>query len=208
MIHVINMFESNKFYFVGGLSGTGKTALLKVMHELYPNFFDVISGSSYFMSWLGLAEGDYASLQTLPIDYKNHELGKMMRSVIHNSRKSGIVLFDGHYLRIHDGLVTTAVGDWIAHVDGIIHINAPISDMIERLGRESERPRAIFPRMASDEEKCELLQKWSRLSQEEASKFSNYYGLPLITLMNHRGELEQTAEKFSKILLSNQVVRV
>lgn len=71
---VYNQQERNT-YFIGGVSGVGKSTFLKNLEEVSDDF-EIIYGSKYFMKWLGLKDGDYEALHQCPKILKTKSLIK------------------------------------------------------------------------------------------------------------------------------------
>ncbi len=149
-----------KAYFVGCISGTGKSRILneaaKPNHQL-----QLIYGSDYFMKWLGLKSGDYDTLRSLPDDFKNRQLDKMIRFLIYSPpHPSKSLLLDAYYIRINEGRITNAVDDWISLFDGMFLITAAPKEILQRIDIDSltnRRDRNLFPPGVSKEQKLELL---------------------------------------------------
>lgn len=190
----------NRVYFVGGVSGTGKSTLLEVLLKTGDKF-QVVSGSKCFMQWLRLKGDDYEALQLLSHDFKNKELDKMMRHLIYNplfGNKS--LLINAHYLRIIDGevsdVVSDVVSDWISLFDGLFLIITKPEIILERLENDflvSGRNRNIFPLNISNNNKLHLLYEYQTVTLEKVKELSRKFNIPFFVIRNH--SLEEASNK-------------
>lgn len=191
----------NKTYFVGGINGVGKSAILDKLLEI-DNRFTVLSGSKYFMQWLGLKEGDYKTLQLLPHNFKNKELNKMMQYLIHNPlAKNKSLLISAHYLRIIEGEISDAIDDWISLFDGLFLIIAEPKMILKRLENDflvNGRNRNIFPQNISNENKLHLLNKYQAITLKKIKELSKKFNIPFFVIQNNL--LEKALSKFINCL--------
>lgn len=180
--------KKNKAYFIGGISGSGKSAVLKNLEKLNQRF-QIIHGSEYFMKWLGLKTKDYNKLQSLPHDFKNKELNKMMQYLINNySLEDKSILISAHYLRIIKGEISDAVGDWISLFDGLFFIDAEPKIILERLENNfllTGRYRNIFPQNISKRRKLDLLYTYQAKTLEKVKKLSKKFNIPFFVIKNN-----------------------
>ena len=121
-----------KFFFVGGVNGSGKTTVLHLISEKKPEFH-VIKGSEYFMKWLGIKRRNYGQLQSLPDRKTLLELGRMMRYLLKEKKYSNnkkIVLIDAHFTNIRNGKTEEWISDWLSLVNGLVLIKAKPAEMV------------------------------------------------------------------------------
>ena len=186
-------------YFIGGVSGVGKSTFLNKLKEIN-NDFEIIYGSKYFMKWLGLKKGDYGALQSLPDDIKNKELDKMMRYILKNKQNKKILLIDAHYLRIHEGKISVATGEWMRFFNGLFVLNDEPKEVLRRINFDTintKRIRKIFPgNIINNNEKLKLLSCYLNKTMDKVKELSTIFNIPYFIIQNKHDKIEKTLEEF------------
>lgn len=184
-----------KTYFIGGINGTGKSRVLSEFGKSNPEF-QIINGSEYFMKWLGLKVGDYDSLRSLPDEFKNKELDKMMRFLVQNPpNQSKSLLIGAHFIKIYNGKVTNAVGDWITLFDGLFLIKTNPKEILQRINYDfltNRRNRKLFPPRTSEKKKIRLLEYYIRKSQKLMEELSRRFKIPYFIIENKNNMIYKT----------------
>lgn len=192
-----SQIEHPKAYFIGGVNGVGKTTFLTEVSIRYPKF-RVIKGSSAFMEWLGIAQGDYKSLRALPDEYKRVEFDKMMNDLLSKPTEDGkILLIDAHYFHYKHGKMIDTTGDWMSMLDALFVITGRTDEVFKRVS-EDNKDRDLFPDDTLPEEQRELLGVYLERTIQKAREVSKKYGVPLFILENVQGDLEETIDSFLK----------
>jgi hypothetical protein len=141
------------------------------------------------MKWLGLKNKDYEALQLLSYDFKNKELNKMMQHLIHHYSSEGkSLLISGHYLRIIEGKISDAVGNWISLFNGLFLIDTKPEIILRRLESDFQstgRYRNIFPPNILKEEKLNLLYNYREKTLEEVNRLSMKFNIPFFVIKNN-----------------------
>jgi len=194
---MVGSSKRNKVYFVGGISGVGKSSVLKTLQKSNQQF-QIIQGSKYFMKWLGLKTSDYNTLQSLPNRFKNKELKKMMQFLIYNSLNSSkSVLINAHFLRIHNGEITNAVGNWISLFDGLFFINADPKKILERINYDfltTGRDRKLFYSGMDEKAKLNFLKYCIKKNLQKIQELSNKFKIPYFIINNKDGMINETVK--------------
>lgn len=191
--------NKEKTYFIGGINGVGKTTLIKEIGNRY-NDFEVVRGSQCFMQWLGIEPGDYVALRSLPDDFKDKEMDKMMKWLLtQNPERSKHLLFDAHFLNIKQDSIINATGDWIGMMDALLVVTANNDEILTRIKSDemsNGRTRPIFRPNADVGQKLELLKSYQEKTLEAAKSLSLKYCLPLIEIRNQNGKIEEAVNNF------------
>jgi len=187
--------EQPKAYFIGGVNGVGKSALLREVSTRHPEF-RIVKGSSAFMEWLGITPGGYDSLRALPDEYKRTEFGEMMNDLLSKPPKDGkIMLIDAHYFHYKRGEMIDTTGKWISMLDALFVVTGETEEILKRIS-EDAKDRDLFPYSSSIEEQKELLEKYLELTIQKAKEISEKYGVPLFIIKNTQGDMEETINSF------------
>lgn len=197
--------NKNKAYFIGGISGSGKSAILKNIGK-FNHKFQIIHGSEYFMGWLGLKNKDYNRLQSLPDNFKNKELNEMMKYLIYNYQSGNkSLLISAHYLRIIEGEISNAIGNWISLFNGLFLIDTEPKIILKRLENDfqnTKRYRNIFPPNILKEKKLDLLYDYQIKTLEKVNKLSKRFNIPFFIIKNNLS-LEEASNQLINYLNKN-----
>lgn len=201
MIEVIK----RRAYFIGGISGVGKSAILNKVAQLDQRF-EIVHGSEHFIRWLGLQKGDYNALRSLPNKFKNKELDKMMRKLVCGYSGTARcyrkpLLIDAHYLRIYQGHITLATSTWVSLFYTLFLITADAETVFKRINRDflkTNKDRKLFPEEANNQEKISLLEIYHNKTTEAVKKLSYCFRIPYFIVQNEEGMLEQAAKELIK----------
>ena len=199
----------NRVYFVGGISGTGKSTLLEALLKTGDKS-KIISGSKYFMQWLGLKVDNYELLQSLPYDFKNKELDKMIRYLISDQNfKNKSVVINAHYLRIINGEITNVIGDWVSLFNGLFIITSDPEIILERLNYDETsigRNRNIFQSGISKEEKIKFLRQCQTMTIKFVQELSMKFNIPYFIIKNNslKEALKEIKNNLSILEVKNQ----
>ena len=186
-------------YFIGGVSGVGKSEFLNKLKEVN-DYFEIVYGSKYFMKWLGLKECDYNTLQSMPEDIKNKEIDKMMRHILSDKQNKKTLLIDAHYLRIHEGKISDATGNWVRFFNGLFVLNAEPEEVLRRINFDilnAKKIRKIFPENIIDSnKKLKLLSHYLNKTTDKAKELSTKFNIPYFIIKNKRDRMKETLEEF------------
>ena len=195
-----------KFFFVGGVNGSGKTTVLHLISEKKPEFH-VIKGSEYFMKWLGIKRRNYGQLQSLPDRKTLLELGRMMRYLLKEKKYSNnkkIVLIDAHFTNIRNGKTEEWISDWLSLVNGLVLIKAKPAEILKRIRidnkKKTKRQRNLFPTNASYKEKIKFLQLFNKKSEHTFRKCVKIYKKQHKILLNKENCATETAKALINFL--------
>lgn len=173
---------------LGGLNSTGKTDLLNAAVTLNNNV-KVCDGSTEFMSWLGLNQGDYELLEQLPSCYKDRELEKMLNNLVDrvdNSSECKVWIFAGHFGRIKGDEVKPAIGDWISLFGLIILLTASPEVLVKRILMDDvsgKRNRlAMINLINSSVDKCGVIKRLLIQTERIVEQAAEFYGVPLLKI--------------------------
>lgn len=190
--------------FLGGLNSTGKTELLKSL-SIQNHGIITCQGSKEFFKWLKLDQGDYESLEKLSDDYKNQELGKMIPHLVGETNmnfRCKMWVFAGHFGRINNDKVISAIGDWISHFDLIVILSADPKILIRRTINDfikNGRRRNIFMEIIEKNRNPEtILKRLAHQSEKISEQISLKYDIPLIKLNGSCLGPKQLAEQLLK----------
>lgn len=187
--------ERNLVYFIGGVNGVGKSTFLKELTEREPQF-KILKGSSAFMSWLGLEQGDYEGLRALPDDYKRQEFDKMMVQVLTEPSVDGkILLVDAHYFHYKRGEMLDTTGDWMSMMNALFVVTANCEDVFRRVS-EDEKERDLFPIGSDEENQRQMLNSYLEGTINLAKQLSEAHDVPLVILENRQDDMESTIKEF------------
>ena len=191
--------NKKKTYFVGGINGVGKTTLLKEIGEKHSEF-EVIRGSQCLMQWLGIKPGDYASLRSLPDDFKDREMDKMMQWISAQRPSSEKhLLFDAHFLNIKEDSIVGATGDWIGLMDALLVVTASSDEVLHRIELDqlsSGRTRPIFKDGVDMAQKLSLIDSYQEKTLQTARILAQRYCLPLVEIKNSDGKIDEAISQF------------
>ena len=195
--------NQGKIYFVGGINGVGKTTLLGAIVKKQKEF-QAIKGSQYFMQWLGIKPGDYASLRSLPDNYKNKEMDKMVHWLIaQKSITNKHLLFDAHYLNIkEDTIMVTATGNWIALMDALVVVTANNDEILHRIEIDQlshKRIRPIFKNCQNMTQKLKLIDSYQAKTLHTAKILAKKYCLPLVEIKNNDKQINMAINQFPPV---------
>lgn len=194
------------FVFVGGINSSGKSTILKknVNKEIV-----YISGSSYFMKWLGIEKGEYSKLQSLSDKKALRELGKMMHYLVKKEKfRNGtkIVCIDAHYLNIRNGEAKAYIGNWLRLMNGFVLIKSSPKNMLKWMERDLEkngRERNLFKPHSTQREKLTQLNLFIRENIRLFKKLSLLYKKPN-KIINNTTEV-RNAVKSLKLFINKQI---
>ncbi|MFA5742644.1 MAG: hypothetical protein WCX77_02670 [Candidatus Paceibacterota bacterium] len=191
----------NRVYFVGGINGVGKSTLVNEFLKNEKGFL-AIKGSQYFMEWLGLRSGDYESLQNMPHEKKNEELGKMVEYLIYDlPADNKPILMDIHYLRIVNGEISRVLNDWVSLSSGMFFIAGNSKIILERQKKDllaAGRDRKMFPSNVLEKDKESLIEKYQKETLQEVKRVSDKFGIPYFVINNI--QLEKASNELKIIL--------
>lgn len=181
-----------KKIFVGGINGCGKSTILDNLYKIKKDV-EVVHGSKHFMKWLGIKNGDYKKLESLSTSFKNREINKMIRSLFKNPpSKAKWIFLDAHYLRIHNGKITKAVGDWISLFDGLFVFVARPEEILRRIDTDivrKNRSKSMFSENLTEVDKSDRikeLKKFLMETVEEVKHLSNKFKIPYFIIDNNQ----------------------
>lgn len=187
--------ERNPAYFIGGVNGSGKTTLLKEITEKHSQF-QIIKGSSVFMTWLGIEQGDYESLRALPDNYKRQEFDKMMEELLSNpTTDEKTLLIDAHYFHYKRGEMLDTTGGWISMIDALFVVTGDTDVVFNRI-LQDEKKRDLFPTGSDIDSQRSLLTKYLDGTIALAKKLSDRHNVPLFILDNKQGDMNSTINSF------------
>lgn len=196
---MINSQQKRNAYFVGGISGVGKSTFLSKLEKVNDDF-EIIYGSKYFIKWLGLKDGDYDTLQSMPEDIKNKELDKMMKHILNNKQNKKTLLIDAHYLRIHRGKISDATGDWVRFFNGLFVLNCAPKEVLRRMSFDilnEKKIRKTFPvNTSNNNEKLKLLSYYLDITIDKAKELSDKFNIPYFIIQNKRDKIKETVKEF------------
>jgi len=174
--------------FLGGFNSTGKTALLNALVSVHSRV-TVCHGSKEFMSWLGLKQDDYESLEHLPEDYKDRELSKMIQCLISEVDKNSncdIWIFAGHFGRIKESEAILAVGDWMLNFNLITLLTADPQILIKRTMNDffsgTRKRDRLMELINSSSNQLEVFARLVKQTEQISEQLSSRYGIPLLKL--------------------------
>lgn len=186
-------------YYLGGVSGVGKSTFLQKLGESYPEI-RIVKGSEAFMEWIGIEQGDYAKLRSLSDEYKDREFAKLIASIAKKERLSGgHIVLDAHYLNLRHGKIVDVIGDWLKEVDVLLLLTADTKTVLQRVEANRERERALFPKSSPAVEKFQILERYIRQTSKRAKEAAAVYDKPLFVIWNEEGELNVAVEGFLEI---------
>lgn len=187
--------ERNLAYFVGGVNGVGKSTFLKELTQQEPQF-KILKGSSAFMDWLGIEQGDYDSLRALPDDHKRQEFDKMMEKVLSEPLDDGkILLVDAHYFHYKRGKMVDTTGDWISMIDALFVVTADSGNVFKRVS-EDEKERDLFPVGSDENTQRQMLDRYLEGTISLAKQLAEIHGVPLVVLENRQDNIKSTVKEF------------
>lgn len=187
--------ERRLAYFVGGVNGVGKTTVLKEITEKHSQF-QIIKGSSVFMTWLGIEQGDYESLRALPDDYKRREFDKMMEDLLSEQPMDGkTLLIDAHYFHYKRGEMLDTTGEWISMIDALFVVTGDTDAVLSRV-LEDKKERDLFPINSEKETQRLMLAEYLEGTLNLARQLSDRHNVPLYVLDNKQGDMASTINSF------------
>ena len=193
--------SKKKFYFVGGINGSGKSSILKEISQTSGP--TVISGSAYFIKWLGLKRGDYKTLRSLPDSLVLRELDKMMKFLIKKPTPNcDSVIFDAHYLNIREGKAVKWIDDWMGLMNGLFLIRTSPRIILQRFHRDlktTKRDRNLFSRNASYREKIKFLSFCNKKSETLIKWLSKKFKIPYFIIDNN-DDIQKAVKKLKNCI--------
>ena len=151
------------------------------------------------MKWLGLKDDDYEALQSMPEDIKNKELDKMMRHILNGKQNKKTLLIDAHYLRINEGKISDATGNWVRFFNGLFVLNCEPKEVLRRIDSDTlnaKKIRKIFPSNIIDSnEKLKLLSYYLNKTIYTAKKLSNKFNIPYFIIQNKRDKMKEAVKE-------------
>jgi len=196
---MVSANNKTRFYFVGGINGSGKSTILKELTKTEKKV-KIIHGSVYFMRWLGLKNGDYNTLRSLDDVFVLKELDKMMNFLIKNpSFDANLIIFNAHYLNIRYGKAIKWIGDWMRLMDGLFLIKSNPQIILQRLNndlKKTKRDRNLFSQNANYVKKIKFLSFCNNKSEIIIKKLSKNFNIPYFIINNK--DILKTIRSFKK----------
>lgn len=185
--------------FIGGINGSGKTTLLTEASHKLPDC-EVVKGSALFMEWLGIEPDNYAKLISMPNDYKDKEMVKMVNWIVNGrTRIKPNILFDAHFLNFNHGVLTEVTGAWISQMNIYFVITAPCDEILTRIEndeKKSGRKRPMFNKAMDRNAKIDTLQLYQKMTVDRAHKLGALYDKKVYEILNKNGDLTSAANTF------------
>ena len=178
-------------YFIGGISGVGKSTFVRSVVARQPNRFQAVHVAGAFMDFLGF-DKDYEKLRSLPDDIRDERLFACINELI--EKNPGESLFDFHYLNIVRGKMTRLTGPWLSDFDALILITADSREIVRRIMADpAMRDRALFKRDLSPDEMTERMNAYARAEKHEFTRVARKYRKPHL-IINKDGDDRPVAE--------------
>lgn len=191
--------KTGRAFFVGGINGSGKSTVLKEI-SAKDERFEVIHGSKYLMEYLGIEKGDYETLRSTPDDTKEKAKENIAKEISSRKDPSKIVLFDAHYIKIHNGKISNAIeGNWIALFEKLFFIKSDAKTILSRIENDPRDRKLFSSQCSTEKEKLAFLSKCSDLSLSVMKEAGKKIGVPTFNIENEDGKIEKCVESFLNI---------
>ena len=193
-------FEKNTgAFFVGGINGSGKSTVLKKIASKDERF-EVIHGSKYLMECLGIEEGDYETLRSTPDNVKEKAKEQMAKEISSRKNSDKVILFDAHYIKIHEGKIDSAVkGNWIALFEKLFLIKSDPKTILSRIESDPRDRKLFSSHCSTEKEKVVFLSKCSDRTLSVMKEAGKKFGVPSFTIENKEGSIDKCVEDFLNI---------
>lgn len=188
-------------YFVGGVSGVGKSTLLEAVSNKQPDM-RIVHGASMLLRALGLAPNDYEALRNTNENQKNSAYARIvMHEAVDNVGQPGVVVFDSHYLNLVRGGVHRTVGTLdesrMFALDGLILVTTTNPATIyNRVARDTSRDRALFPVGATEATCNAIMHNYCDATQAEFERLTHVLAMPSLVIRNEETGFDQAVAKF------------
>lgn len=193
------MVEQEKAYFVGGVNGVGKSALIEGLTKQHSDF-EVFPSSDRLMAWLGIEVGDYEALRKFPEDLKRAEFNRLMTNVL--SRREWtkkVLVVSAHFWNYKGGNLIDATGEWMSFLDALFVVTAKPETILAHLEGDEERAgktRDLFTVGILRGEKIAMLRYYLARTMDKASDVSSRYLIPLFVINNEQAGINHAIRQF------------
>lgn len=190
--------KKRRLVFLGGLNGSGKTAVTKVM-ESNPRI-TVFYGSKMLMEFLGCKS--YRELDAMPEKDQITARSRFFNSGLFADCKTEIALIDFHYilLRGNSRFELSVEEDWAHRIDLFLHIVAEPKLMLERILNDKEDSKRKIQKFKSDYGDYEKqINFYQEISLKIGSEMVKKLGRPFRVIENN-STIEETMGRMKNIL--------
>jgi len=189
--------EGSRLYYIGGITGSGKTSVSREVAQNTPETV-VVYGSKLLMEHFGCRS--YDELNSVS-DYKQKK-GRIeiFSNLVGTEAKN--VLVDGHYvIFIRDGKPARTVDEeWIVNFQALIHLITDPNIILERLLKDvQDFSRRIKNLIESDETVLDRIKRSQENSMDQAQNLANHISIPL-RIVDNSSDLQKTAQKVKAII--------
>jgi len=165
-------------YYVAGVNGTGKTTLLRGVHEA--SGIEVVPGTTALMEYLGIP-GDYDALRSMD---QGLVLERWQETAEQLAKRPQSFMLDTHIMNLTHGQVIRRDGPWIADYDALMLVTADPAVILERVTQDASRDRALFPENISYTEKMTMLSDYQEQTKQLFGVLAAQFGLPSVVIVN------------------------
>ena len=183
---------------MGGVNGVGKTTLT---HEVCDKLnCRMVDGSALLMKELKIP-GDYIKLRLLGEFEKSTALESIFKSL---KRKSGTVLFTGHFVKILAGEISSSKGPWYQYCSALISIEGSPRAMAARIYEDEvtgfRTGRNLFSTQTTLREQARFLRQAQNVSRTVMVELSQQFSIPYYSIFNEEKHKEIAIKKLCHIV--------
>ncbi|MEK7078120.1 MAG: AAA family ATPase [Patescibacteria group bacterium] len=189
--------------FLGGVSGVGKTSVAREFAK--ESLVHVLDGSAELMKWLGITDGDYDRLRSLPEKVKEKALTDLFRTLAGEDNHETTIV-TGHYVKVLNGKITSSYGPWYQHCITLVLVVGNPKLIVRRIlcdeVSKKRTNRSLFGnKQASLQEQIDFIKDAQLRSTEVMAKAAKTFGVLSHRIENIEGGLQNSSRQLSQIII-------
>ena len=188
--------------FLGGINGVGKTS---VAQELCKRInIRALHGTTELMKSLGIAPGDYATLQNLPEVVKEQAFEDVFHSLV-GRRKKDITLVTGHYAKILQGEIIPSYGGWYGCCDILVVLVSSPHEILYRITDDESSGKRIARNVFGESivappERMAFLENAQHMSIKVMKRASKEFRIPSFRIKNTNHQLFNAVGRLAQMI--------